>query len=125
MMSMVSPAAINADGSLSGAVGSGPYKLTKWDRNVEYVFEANDDCWGGKPNPRKITFKVITDAQARASALESGEIDVLYWPGRKTPRAGMGYASFGRQGLYAGKSADDYPGDWMYHAVGGLFSVFG
>jgi peptide/nickel transport system substrate-binding protein len=77
MLSMVSPAAINPDGSLSGAVGSGPYKLAKWDRNVEYVFEANDDFWGGRPNLRKITFKVITDAQARASALESGEIDMM------------------------------------------------
>jgi peptide/nickel transport system substrate-binding protein len=77
MMSMVSPLAINPDGSLSGAVGSGPYKLVKWDRNAEYVFEANDDFWGGKPNLRKITFKVITDAQARASALESGEIDMM------------------------------------------------
>ncbi|MDR1248283.1 MAG: ABC transporter substrate-binding protein [Treponema sp.] len=77
MMSMVSPAVINPDGSLSGAVGSGPYKLTKWDRNAEYVFEANDDFWGGRPNLRKITFKVITDAQARASALESGEIDMM------------------------------------------------
>jgi peptide/nickel transport system substrate-binding protein len=77
IMSMVSPAAINPDGSLSGAAGSGPYKLTSWVRNVEYVFEANDDFWGGKPNIRKITFKVITDAQARSSALESGEIDMM------------------------------------------------
>jgi peptide/nickel transport system substrate-binding protein len=77
MMSMVSPAVINADGSLSGAIGSGPYKLAKWERNVEYVFEANDAFWGGKPNLRKITFKVITDAQSRASALESGEIDMM------------------------------------------------
>jgi peptide/nickel transport system substrate-binding protein len=77
MMSMVSPAAINPDGSLSAAIGSGPYKLTSWERNAEYVFEANDDYWGGKPNLRKITFKVITDAQARASALESGEIDMM------------------------------------------------
>jgi peptide/nickel transport system substrate-binding protein len=76
-MSMVSPAAINPDGSLSGAAGSGPYRLVKWDRNAEYVFEANDDFWGGRPNLRKITFKVITDAQARASALESGDIDMM------------------------------------------------
>ncbi|GHV71957.1 ABC transporter substrate-binding protein [Spirochaetia bacterium] len=77
MMSMVSPASINADGTLSAAVGSGPYKLAKWERNVEYVFEANDDFWGGKPNLRKITFKVITDAESRAYALESGEIDMM------------------------------------------------
>jgi peptide/nickel transport system substrate-binding protein len=76
-MSMISPAAINPDGTLSSAIGSGPYKLVKWDRNIEYIFEANDDFWGGRPNLRKITFKVITDAQARASALESGEIDMM------------------------------------------------
>jgi peptide/nickel transport system substrate-binding protein len=77
MMSMVSPAVIQNDGSISAAVGSGPYKLTKWDRDVEYVFEANNDFWGGKPNIRKITFKVIPDAQSRAAALESGEIDMM------------------------------------------------
>ncbi|MDR3171676.1 MAG: ABC transporter substrate-binding protein [Treponema sp.] len=77
MMSMVSPRAINEDGSISEALGSGPYKLVKWDKDIEYVFEANDDFWGGKPNLRKITFKVITDPQSRASALESGEIDMI------------------------------------------------
>jgi peptide/nickel transport system substrate-binding protein len=77
MMSMVSPAAIRPDGSLSGEAGSGPYKLVKWERNAEYVFEADDNFWGGRPNIRKITFKVITDPQARAAALESGEIDMM------------------------------------------------
>lgn len=77
MMSMVSPAVIRADGSISKAVGSGPYKLAKWDRDIEYVFEANDEFWGGKPALRKITFKVITDPQSRAAALESGEIDMM------------------------------------------------
>jgi peptide/nickel transport system substrate-binding protein len=76
-MSMVSPAVINDDGSISKAAGSGPYKLVKWDRDAEYVFEAYDEFWGGKPNLRKITFKVINDPQSRASALESGEIDMM------------------------------------------------
>ncbi|GHT78845.1 ABC transporter substrate-binding protein [Spirochaetia bacterium] len=77
IMSMVSPAVINADGSISQAVGSGPYRLAKWERDIEYVFEANDAFWGGKPAMRKITFKVITDPQSRAAALESGEIDMM------------------------------------------------
>ena len=76
-MSMVSPAVINAEGSLSAEAGSGPYKLAGWTRGVEYVFEANDDFWGGKPALRKVTFKVIPDAQARALALESGEVDMI------------------------------------------------
>jgi peptide/nickel transport system substrate-binding protein len=77
MMSMVSPAAVNADGSLKAAVGTGPYKLVRWQPDVEYVFEANLDFWGGAPNLKKITFKVITDASARALALETGEIDMM------------------------------------------------
>ncbi|MDR1971865.1 MAG: ABC transporter substrate-binding protein [Treponema sp.] len=77
MMSMVSPGAINSDGSLKAAVGTGPYKLASWRPDVEYVFEANNDFWGGAPNLQRITFKVITDAQARALALETGEIDMM------------------------------------------------
>jgi peptide/nickel transport system substrate-binding protein len=77
MMSMVSPAAINADGSLSKEAGSGPYKLTSWNKNSEYVFEAFDEFWGGRPNLRKVTFKVIPDAASRALALEAGEIDMM------------------------------------------------
>ncbi|MDR1095306.1 MAG: ABC transporter substrate-binding protein [Spirochaetaceae bacterium] len=77
MMSMVSPAAINRDGSLKAAVGTGPYKLASWTPDVEYVFDAHNDFWGGKPNLQKITFKVITDPQARALALETGEIDMM------------------------------------------------
>jgi peptide/nickel transport system substrate-binding protein len=77
MMSMVSPSAINEDGSLKAAIGSGPYKLTKWDKEQEFTFEAFEEFWGGPPNIRKITFKVIKDPEARALALESGEIDMM------------------------------------------------
>jgi ABC-type transport system substrate-binding protein len=77
MMSMVSPLAINDDGSLKAAIGSGPYRLAKWDKEREFVFEAFDEFWGGKPNIRAITFKVIKDPEARALALESGEIDMM------------------------------------------------
>ncbi|MDR1302966.1 MAG: ABC transporter substrate-binding protein [Treponema sp.] len=76
-MSMVSPLAINSDGSLKAGVGTGPYQLASWKPDVEYRFEANNDFWGGAPNLQKITFKVITDPQARALALETGEIDMM------------------------------------------------
>jgi peptide/nickel transport system substrate-binding protein len=76
-MSMASPKAINEDGTLAYEAGTGPYKLTSWTPDVEYVFEAYDGYWGGAVNLRKITFKVITDAQSRAMALESGEIDMM------------------------------------------------
>ena len=77
VMSMVSPSVIQSDGSITRPVGSGPYKLVKWERDREFVFEAFDEFWGGPPRVKKITFKVITDPQARASALEAGEIDMM------------------------------------------------
>ncbi|MDL2237125.1 ABC transporter substrate-binding protein [Christensenellaceae bacterium OttesenSCG-928-K19] len=75
--SMVSPSVMGEDSTLSAAVGTGPYKLASWTPESEYVFEANNDYWGGAPNLQKITFKVITDAQSRTMALESGGIDMM------------------------------------------------
>ncbi|MDR2510170.1 MAG: ABC transporter substrate-binding protein [Spirochaetaceae bacterium] len=76
MMSMASPKAIREDGSLAYEAGSGPYSLSSWQKNEEFVFDAFDDYWGGKPSLRKITFKVLPDAASRVLALESGDIDM-------------------------------------------------
>ena len=76
-MSIASPKAITEDGSLTYEAGTGPYKIAVWTPDVETVFEAFDGYWGAPVNLKKITFKVITDAQARAMALESGEIDMM------------------------------------------------
>ena len=77
LMSIVSPKAIQEDGSLAYEAGTGPYKLASYTPYVEYSFEAYGGYWGEPVNLQKITFKVITDAQTRAMALESGEIDMM------------------------------------------------
>jgi ABC-type transport system substrate-binding protein len=76
-MSMASPKAIKEDGSLAYEAGTGPYRLASHKQDQEYSFVAYDGYWGGPVNIKKITFKVITDAQSRAMALESGEIDMM------------------------------------------------
>jgi peptide/nickel transport system substrate-binding protein len=76
-MSIASPKAIQDDGSLAYEAGTGPYTLDDWTPDVEYSFVAYDGYWGGDVSIKKITFKVITDPQARAMALESGEIDMM------------------------------------------------
>lgn len=76
-MGIVSPSIIGEDGKATKAIGTGPYKLLDWKKDSEYFFEANEKYWGGKPNLQKITFKVITDPEARAMAMESGEIDMM------------------------------------------------
>ncbi len=61
----------------STPVGTGPYKLAKWDRNSQVVMEAKPDYFGGTAAIGKVTFKTMPDAAARLAALESGEVDLI------------------------------------------------
>jgi peptide/nickel transport system substrate-binding protein len=56
--------------------GVGPYKITKWDRDVEMVLEAYDGYPGPAPKTQKIIMKYYADATTMRLAVESGEIDV-------------------------------------------------
>lgn len=69
------------DNSLSSnPVGTGPYKMVKWQKNSKISFEANDDYWGGKPKTKKITYYIIPDNSTRVASLESGDIDFVHSP---------------------------------------------
>jgi peptide/nickel transport system substrate-binding protein len=61
--------------ALTKGVGTGPFKIVKWDRtNKETVLERNDDYWGDKAKVKTLIFKTISDNTARRQALENGEI---------------------------------------------------
>lgn len=63
------------DSALNSAVGTGPFKLAKWDRtNKETTLERNDNYWSSKAKVKSLIFKSITDNTARRQALENGEI---------------------------------------------------
>ncbi len=67
-------------------VGSGPYKLAKWegDKYVELV--RNDDWWGFRTNDpkfknafnfKKIRFKIVTNDNVALQAFKKGEFDYM------------------------------------------------
>lgn len=58
--------------------GTGPYILKENHKDEYAVFEKNQNYWGEKPQIDKVIVKVIPDSQARAIALENGEIDMIY-----------------------------------------------
>lgn len=58
-------------------VGTGPYKLVKWETGVGVELEANEDYWDGAPKVKRIVYDVIMDASARALAIQSGEYDFV------------------------------------------------
>ena len=48
------------------------------ESGVSWTIRRFEDYWGEKPVTDAITFVVITDASARALALQSGDIDAMY-----------------------------------------------
>jgi peptide/nickel transport system substrate-binding protein len=58
------------------AIGTGPFKFVKWEKDVEIILERNEDYWGTKANLDKIIIKPIPDSSARLMALQSGTVDL-------------------------------------------------
>jgi peptide/nickel transport system substrate-binding protein len=57
-------------------VGTGPFKLETWEPGVRVVLARNDQYWGGAPKVRQAIYVPIIEAQARLSAIKTGEIDL-------------------------------------------------
>ena len=81
----LSPAAFPDDGDTSkgikAPIGTGPWKVTEMVKGEYDVFERNDRYWGEKPKMKHLVVKVIPDANARAVAFDTGEIDLIYGSG--------------------------------------------
>ncbi|UPG73859.1 nickel ABC transporter substrate-binding protein [Roseomonas gilardii subsp. gilardii] len=73
-----SPAALRPDGSLAAPIGTGPWRLAETLRGQHDRFLRNETYWGTKPALREVLVRVLGDANTRALALETGEIDLAY-----------------------------------------------
>jgi len=59
-------------------IGTGPFKLAKWEPNQIIVFEKNPDYFKkGLPYLDRIEFKIMKDGITRATALRAGEVDFV------------------------------------------------
>ncbi|MGB9586032.1 MAG: ABC transporter substrate-binding protein, partial [Anaerolineales bacterium] len=56
--------------------GTGPFKLKEWTPGVRVVLERNTQYWGGVPKIRNLIYVPIIEAQARLSAIRTGEVDL-------------------------------------------------
>ena len=57
-------------------IGTGPYKLESWDEGQAITLVKNEDYFKGEPNIDTIVFKIVTDDNAKAMQLKSGELDL-------------------------------------------------
>ncbi|BAH74695.1 nickel ABC transporter substrate-binding protein [Solidesulfovibrio magneticus] len=80
-----SPAVFPEDGDtskgLKKAVGTGPWLLTETKLGEYDLFIRNDKYWGKKPALERVRVKVISDPNARLTAYETGDVDLIYGSG--------------------------------------------
>lgn len=86
-------------------VGTGPYTVVEWRKGDRMELAANPDYWGGAPQITSATFVFVTDDNARAQRMASGEFDATALP----PKLAKSYE--GRDGYQVVQSESaDYRG---------------
>jgi len=65
----------NADFGIS-PVGSGPYKLSQFDADQQFILEANEDYYGTVPAIKRVIFVKMGDEDTRLIATKSGQVDI-------------------------------------------------
>lgn len=58
-------------------VGTGPYKLVKWNTGESLEFEAFEDYFKGEAPIKHVIWKIIPEGSSRTMALEAGEVDLI------------------------------------------------
>jgi peptide/nickel transport system substrate-binding protein len=72
-----SPKVINADGTISKPIGTGPLVFESYKKDTEFTFTANTNYHGGTLNFDRVVLKFLLDTNTRVAALQAGEIDAI------------------------------------------------
>ncbi len=63
--------------TITNPIGTGPFKMERWDRGEQITLVANEDYWGGRPYLDEVVFKFVPEDAARVVMLETGEADAI------------------------------------------------
>ncbi len=66
---------------IQNPIGTGPYKLERWDLGNEIVLTRNDEYWGEAAKEPTVIFRWNSEATARLTELQSGNVDGIDNPG--------------------------------------------
>jgi len=58
-------------------MGSGPYKVNRWQKGIETDLDANDNYWRGKPPFEHVVFRAVPDVSTRVADLKTGKADLI------------------------------------------------
>lgn len=65
------------DSQATAPVGTGPFRFVSRAAQQEIVLERFDDYWGETPALKKVTYKIIENAQGLILGLQSGALDLV------------------------------------------------
>lgn len=108
-LGMMSPNAFNEDGTLSDqllthSLGTGPYMSAGQNDENMYTFVRNPYYGGEKPEVDRFNVRVIPDNDAKALALRSGEIDLIFGVSKISYD---GFKEFSKDSRYTAKTSDE------------------
>ncbi|MCT2584871.1 ABC transporter substrate-binding protein [Actinophytocola gossypii] len=75
---MITPAEATEDSYLDKPVTSGPFTVESFTPGGDLVMVPNDRYWGEKPTLDRVTIRSIPEVAARVTALETGELDIIW-----------------------------------------------
>ncbi|WP_415830211.1 ABC transporter substrate-binding protein, partial [Kibdelosporangium persicum] len=73
---------INSAPFNTAPIGTGPYTVDQWRKGDRMVLKANEGHWDKAPAIKTVTFVYVTDDNARATRMASGEFDATVLPPR-------------------------------------------
>ncbi len=59
------------------SAGSGPYVLTRWERNTQNVLDVNPNYWGTPPALKRVIMRNVSEQANLQSAIETGDADIV------------------------------------------------
>ncbi len=59
-------------------VGSGPFRVVRWQHGESVTLAANPYYWRGKPRIDRIVYRIIPDSNTRLEQLRTGEVDAYF-----------------------------------------------
>src|SRR5215470_5813774 len=58
-------------------LGTGPYKLVRWNKKQEHLLVRNEDYWGPKPAFKYVRIRIIPEQATQIAELISGGVDII------------------------------------------------
>ena len=93
---------LTTTGFFRSPVGTGPFRMERWEAGKEIVLVKNEDYYRGAPKIDRFVVKIVADDAAEAKALVDGTADLA----RLSPRAAAPFEGKDGYRFYAMKTAN-------------------